>query len=104
VDLDRHRTLHDEPSFRWCFDNTDSVTDGLTSFPTGQHRRWDAYVAAAWRFPGSPTIRIDGRDVDPSYADPGDYTPRCRIYWTADGLRGLPERGWVEEALRRAGR
>jgi hypothetical protein len=64
----------------------------------------DPAVAAAWRFPGSPTIRIDGQDVDPSYADPGDYTPRCRVYWTADGLRSLPDRGWVEEALRRAGR
>lgn len=64
----------------------------------------DPAVAAASRFPGSPTIRIDGRDVDPSYADPGDYTPRCRVYWTANGLRGLPDRSWVEEALRRAGR
>lgn len=62
----------------------------------------DPAVAAAWRFPGSPTIRIDGRDVDPSYADPGDYTPRCRVYWTSDGLRGLPERAWIEAALQRA--
>lgn len=59
-------------------------------------------VAERHRFPGSPTIRIDGRDVDPSYQDPGDYTPRCRLYRTADGLRGLPERAWVEAALRAA--
>ncbi len=57
-------------------------------------------VARRYRFPGSPTIRIDGRDVDPSYRDPGDYTPRCRLYRTADGLRGVPERGWIEAALR----
>jgi hypothetical protein len=57
-------------------------------------------VAQLHRFPGSPTIRVDGRDVDPSYQDPGDYTPRCRLYRTADGLRGLPERAWVETALR----
>ena len=60
----------------------------------------DPGVAERYRFPGSPTIRIDGRDVDPSFHDPGDYTPRCRLYWTAEGLRGLPERGWVESALR----
>lgn len=60
----------------------------------------DPAVARRHRFPGSPTIRIDGRDVDPSYRDPGDYTPRCRLYRTADGLRGLPERAWVELALR----
>ena len=60
----------------------------------------DPTVARRHRFPGSPTIRIDGRDVDPSYQDPGDYTPRCRLYRTADGLRGVPERTWIEAALR----
>lgn len=55
---------------------------------------------AALRLPGSPTIRIDGRDVDPSYRDPVDYTPRCRLYRTSGGLRGLPERAWVGAALR----
>lgn len=58
-------------------------------------------VAERLRFPGSPTIRIDGRDVDPGYVDPGDYTPRCRLYRTTEGLRGLPDRAWIEEALQR---
>lgn len=60
----------------------------------------DPIVARRHRFPGSPTIRIDGRDIDPSYDDPGDYTPRCRLYRTVDGLRGIPERTWIEVALR----
>ena len=60
----------------------------------------DPAVAELYRFPGSPTIRVDGRDVDPSYEDPGDYTPRCRLYRTPEGLRGLPERAWIETALR----
>lgn len=51
----------------------------------------DSAIAARLRFPGSPTIRVDGRDVDPTYVDPGDYTPRCRLYRTSVGLRGLPE-------------
>jgi hypothetical protein len=59
----------------------------------------DPSVAERYRFPGSPTIRIDGRDVDPSFVDPGDYTPRCRLYRTPEGLRGLPDRAWVESAL-----
>ena len=62
----------------------------------------DPAVAERHRFPGSPTIRIDGRDVGPSFQDPGDYTPRCRLYQTSQGLKGLPERAWVESALRRA--
>lgn len=60
----------------------------------------DADVAARLQFPGSPTIRVDGHDVDPSHVDPGDYTPRCRLYRTPNGLRGLPERSWIEAALR----
>ena len=54
------------------------------------------------KFPGSPTLRIDGADVDPSYEDTGDYTPRCRVYMTASGLKGVPERAWVEQAVDRA--
>lgn len=59
----------------------------------------DPSVARRHRFPGSPTIRIDGRDVDPSFQDPGDYTPRCRLYRTAAGLRGVPERTWIDAAM-----
>lgn len=56
-------------------------------------------VARRLRFPGSPTIRVDGADVDPTYRDPGDYTPRCRLYRTHEGLRGIPERAWIEAAV-----
>jgi len=62
----------------------------------------DPEVAAAHRFPGSPTIRVDGIDIDPSYVDTGDYVPRCRLFRTAEGLRGVPPREWIENALARA--
>jgi hypothetical protein len=62
----------------------------------------DPAVALLHRFPGSPTIRINGADVDPAFRDPGDYTPRCRLYRTSGGLRGLPERAWIDAALRAA--
>jgi hypothetical protein len=65
-----------------------------------EHDATDPAVAAALRFPGSPTVRIDGRDIDSSFVDPGDYTPRCRLYRTDDGLRGVPPRAWVEDAIR----
>ena len=60
----------------------------------------DPMIAANVHFPGSPTIRVDGRDVEPGYVDPGDYTPRCRLYRTSNGLGVLPERSWIEDALR----
>jgi hypothetical protein len=59
----------------------------------------DPEVAKQYRFPGSPTIRVDGRDIEPDFADAGDYTPRCRLYLTARGLVGVPDRRWIETAL-----
>lgn len=53
------------------------------------------------RFPGSPTIRIDGRDVDPAGAD-GRAMLACRIYRLPDGRPSpVPTRDQIEEALRR---
>jgi hypothetical protein len=34
----------------------------------------DPIAAERLRFPGSPTIRVDGRDIDPTYSEPSDYT------------------------------
>jgi hypothetical protein len=59
----------------------------------------DPNVAALLQFPGSPTIRVNGRDVEPGFEDPGDYTPRCRLYRTQNGLMRIPPRAWVEGAL-----
>jgi len=50
-------------------------------------------------FPGSPTIRVDGQDVEPGWEPCEDCTPRCRLYMTSAGLRGLPEREWIERAI-----
>lgn len=52
------------------------------------------------RFPGSPTIRVDGRDVDPNGAnDPPSLS--CRIYHLPDGrVSPVPTRLQLEEALR----
>ena len=55
--------------------------------------------AETLRFPGSPTIRIDGRDVDPAG---GSARPAltCRIYHTPDGrVSPLPTAVQIETAL-----
>lgn len=50
-------------------------------------------------FPGSPTIRVDGRDVDPGGAD-GRPSLTCRIYHLPDGrVSPVPSREQLEEAL-----
>jgi hypothetical protein len=63
----------------------------------------DPGVARERRFPGSPTIRVNGEDIEPGFKDPADYTPRCRLYATSSGLRGAPEQAWIVTAIRRSG-
>ena len=50
-------------------------------------------------FPGSPTIRVDGADVDPAgAAEPPSLT--CRVYRSPDGRPSpVPSREQLEEAL-----
>jgi hypothetical protein len=58
--------------------------------------------AARLRFPGSPTIRIDGEDI----VRPGDVEPfslTCRVYRLRDGRPSpTPDPEDVRAALRRA--
>jgi hypothetical protein len=56
--------------------------------------------AVALGFPGSPTIRVDGRDVDPEGAGSRPAL-NCRIYHLPDGrVSPVPSREQLEEALR----
>jgi hypothetical protein len=55
--------------------------------------------AQTLRFPGSPTIRVDGRDVDPRGAD-GRPALNCRIYHLPDGrVSPVPAREQLEAAV-----
>jgi hypothetical protein len=62
----------------------------------------DQAAAEQHRFPGSPTIRVDGHDVEPGAEPPGSYTVSCRLYRHDQGLAGLPREQWVRDALLRA--
>ena len=53
-------------------------------------------------FPGSPTIRINGVDVEPGWEACPECTPRCRLYLSEKGIGCLPEREWVVEAIKAA--
>jgi hypothetical protein len=57
--------------------------------------------AHAQRFPGSPTIRIDGEDAIP--ADPGEpFSLTCRVYRLRDGrVSPTPDPEDLREAVRR---
>ncbi len=54
------------------------------------------------QFPGSPTIRVDGRDLFPT-PEREDWRLGCRVYATPQGLRGSPTAGMLREALKTRG-
>jgi hypothetical protein len=64
----------------------------------------DAEAAVALRFLGSPTVRIDGHDVEPGADERREFVLSCRVYETGSGLAGQPEEAWIHEALTRIGR
>lgn len=56
-------------------------------------------AAHAARFLGSPTVRVDGIDVEPTARDRTDFGLKCRLYTTADGLRHSPDDATLKTAL-----
>ena len=52
------------------------------------------------RFLGSPTIRVEGRDVDPGADTRRDYGLSCRLYVGPSGVSGTPPDGWLLALLR----
>jgi len=53
-------------------------------------------------FLGSPTVRIDGRDVEPGADGRTDTGLKCRLYPGERGLRGAPDDDVLIEAIERA--
>jgi hypothetical protein len=57
--------------------------------------------ARAERFPGSPTIRIDGEDIFPC-AGPAPHSLTCRVYRLRDGRPSpTPDPEDLRDAIRR---
>jgi hypothetical protein len=51
------------------------------------------------RFLGSPTVRVNGTDVDPTAPPRTDFGLKCRIYRTEAGTSPLPPERWIRGAL-----
>jgi hypothetical protein len=81
------------PRLRSLLDHAD-VPDQISL-----HRVESPAAAERERFLGSPTVRIDGRDVDPGAELRADYGLKCRLYATPEGLRGVPPDAWILAAL-----
>jgi hypothetical protein len=60
----------------------------------------DPEAALALRFLGSPTVRVNGVDVEPGAKERHDFAFSCRIYRREDGAsEQQPEESWVRDAL-----
>jgi hypothetical protein len=53
-------------------------------------------------FLGSPSIRVDGQDVDPSARSVGQYGLTCRTYIDGGQRVGVPPLEWIRAAVRQA--
>ena len=51
------------------------------------------------RFLGSPSIRVNGRDIEPGADGRQDYVYSCRVYGSESGLTGQPDERWLRTAL-----
>lgn len=58
-----------------------------------------AEEALRLRFLGSPSVRVDGRDVERAAQDRADYGLKCRLYRTSDGTTGMPPDDWILRAI-----
>jgi hypothetical protein len=55
------------------------------------------------RFLGSPTVRVDGQDVEPGAGVRTDFGLKCRLYRSSEGTSGMPPERWIAAAIRGAG-
>jgi hypothetical protein len=62
----------------------------------------EADEAARMRFLGSPTIRVDGMDIDPVARSSTDYGLKCRLYRNGNRFVGVPPRELLEHAIKEA--
>jgi hypothetical protein len=59
----------------------------------------DAVLARSLKFPGSPTIRVNGHDVEPQTEHAASFAIACRLY--SDGT-GAPSKQSLRAAIAKA--
>lgn len=67
-----------------------------------QRRIVTATDAEQARFLGSPSVRVNGVDVEPGAHERIDFGLTCRLYRSPGGQSGLPPEEWINRALERA--
>ena len=60
----------------------------------------DTSKAGELSFRGSPTVRVDGEDVEPGQNAFAMYGVSCRTYFVDGRFQGIPPREWIRNAVR----
>ena len=91
------------PNHEGARELVEHVADELSLRPQIELVRVDhADDAAKLRFLGSPTVRVEGRDVEPGAEERHEFVFSCRVYRSERGLSGQPDEAWIRDALRKA--
>jgi len=72
--------------------------EGVTT-PVELCRIESVEAAERARFLGSPTVRIEGADIDPSASGRVDFGLKCRLYDVGGSLSPTPPDEWIRAAV-----
>lgn len=73
----------------------ESLDLSIDSVPVETHED-----ALTHRFLGSPTIRVNGLDVEVQARTREDFGLKCRLYSTGKNLVGIPDTNLIKESIR----
>lgn len=54
------------------------------------------------RFLGSPTVRVNGLDIEPGAQERGDFSMCCRVYFEAGKMTAYPSKELIRHAIEEA--
>lgn len=92
--------IPDCPGADIAYDRLRAVLDGLGASETIRTVEITTEEQARrLRFPGSPTLRIDGRDVEPADDRIARYAVACRLYGSGGSADNAPSAAAIRRAV-----
>jgi hypothetical protein len=91
------------PSYRSLLPHLEELLRGTGVRDRVELQRIDSeQEAVKERFLGSPTVRVDGADVEPGADAREDFGTKCRLYRGATGQSPTPPDEWIIASIRGA--
>lgn len=91
------------PSFKYTLKNLqDTIIEEKINDSIHTIKISNLQEAKNLNVPGSPTVRINNKDIDPSFKKTTSYSLRCRSYSYDGKVMGWPGKDMIRKALRKA--